>query len=71
MSKCKDCKYWDRKSDTAKEEICEDVGDDKGLCLKVKFDGEKDNKMVAVDGSGYWACLLTSPEHGCLEFEAK
>jgi hypothetical protein len=72
--RCKTCKHWDKDEDKFNRNPftvgqCKITVND----FEDMFEyGPKDVKgAVAVDGSGYFAALLTAEEFGCLRHEVK
>jgi len=61
MGKCKDCKYWN--VDLTEENSCDKVNHYRNNFFTIK--------ATADDDSGLTANLITSPEFGCNQFEAK
>lgn len=75
---CRDCKHWEPPRGTTsrnrlvgKCKAAEMIGDHEkwGEDELVYLDSEA--KMYVADGSDYFAELLTRPEFGCVEWEAK
>ena len=64
MNRCADCRHW-RSIE----------GEQRGDCaLASSHDGEPDvptSKARAEDGEGYFACLDTAPDFGCVQWESE
>jgi hypothetical protein len=65
IGRCRDCKWWgsERRSDW-------------GQCSAAAMDGGKpahhpETRMLAQDAYDYEAWLVTAPDFGCVQFEAK
>lgn len=66
--KCATCKHWEPVSHYTK------ISWRVGRCQKTEMTDDYDpppkGGAMAVDGSGYFAILLTADEFGCLRWEA-
>ena len=66
---CEVCKWWDRDGKSG------GFKDGRQICSMAPMDEGPDDidiyayPMTAVDGSGYYAALFTSPDHCCKAFE--
>ena len=62
---CRDCKWWEK--ETAVYEIESELGF--GHCLKAELD-RRETKAMAMSQHDE-PCLVTAPDFGCVQFEAK
>lgn len=72
---CRDCRWWGEKDNDLLW-----AGDirhptDRHHCMLTYWDGQRPDwshtKAYAVDGDNFLAILLTAPDFGCVQFEAK